>query len=107
MNGFFLGSGALPAEGQFKGELMTPVIGIATYDDEAAWRSWSARAALLPYSYVDAVRSSGGRPVLLPPGGTDEEAGAAVAGVDGLIVAGGGGRRPGRRGGGGGPRRRR
>jgi len=89
MNGFFLGSGALPAEGQFKGELMTPVIGIATYDDEAAWRSWSARAALLPYSYVDAVRSSGGRPVLLPPGGTDEEACAAVAGVDGLIVAGG------------------
>jgi len=68
---------------------MTPVIGIATYDDEAAWRSWSARAALLPYAYVDAVRASGGRPVLLPPGGTDEEAGAAVAGVDGLIVAGG------------------
>jgi len=68
---------------------MTPVIGIATYDDEAAWRSWSARAALLPYAYVDAVRSSGGRPVLLPPGGTDEEAGAAVAGIDGLIVAGG------------------
>jgi putative glutamine amidotransferase len=68
---------------------MTPVIGIATYDDEAVWRNWGARAALLPYSYVDAVRNSGGRPVLLPPGGTDEEAAAAVAGVDGLIVAGG------------------
>jgi len=68
---------------------MTPVIGIATYDDEAAWRNWNARAALLPYSYVDAVRNSGGRPVLLPPGGTGEEASAAVAGVDGLIVAGG------------------
>jgi len=48
---------------------MTPVIGIATYDDEAAWRNWSARAALLPYSYIDAVRGSGGRPVMLPPGG--------------------------------------
>jgi putative glutamine amidotransferase len=69
---------------------MTPVIGIATYDDdEASWRSWTARAALLPYSYIDAVRTSGGRPVLLPPGGTEEEAFAAVAGVDGLIVAGG------------------
>jgi putative glutamine amidotransferase len=87
MNGFSLGSGA--ADEQFKGELMTPVIGIATYDDEAAWRSWTARAALLPYAYVDAVRNAGGRPVLLPPGGTDEEASAAVAGVDGLIVAGG------------------
>ena len=68
---------------------MTPVIGIATYDDEAAWRNWGARAALLPYSYIDAVRASGGRPVMLPPGGTGEEASAAVAGVDGLIVAGG------------------
>ena len=68
---------------------MAPVIGIATYDDEASWRNWTTRAAMLPYSYVDAVRASGGRPVLLPPGGTDEEAGAAVAGVDGLIVAGG------------------
>lgn len=68
---------------------MTPVIGIATYDDEASWRNWTTRAAMLPYSYVDAVRASGGRPVLLPPGGTDEEASAAVAGVDGLIVAGG------------------
>jgi putative glutamine amidotransferase len=68
---------------------MAPVIGIATYDHEATWRNWTARAALLPYSYVDAVRKSGGRPVLLPPGGTEEEAGAAVAGVDGLIVAGG------------------
>ena len=68
---------------------MTPVIGIATYDDEASWRNWTARAALLPYSYVDAVRNSGGRPVLLPPGGTREEAGEAVAEVDGLIVAGG------------------
>ena len=68
---------------------MTPVIGIATYDDEASWRNWTTRAAMLPYSYVDAVRASGGRPVLLPPGGTDEEAGVAVAGVDGLIVAGG------------------
>ena len=68
---------------------MTPVIGIATYDDDATWRGWTHRAALLPYAYVNAVRSSGGRPVLLPPGGTAEEAGEAVAGIDGLVVAGG------------------
>src|SRR5207302_1202490 len=35
---------------------MTPVIGITTYEDQASWRGWSARAAMLPYVYVDAVR---------------------------------------------------
>jgi putative glutamine amidotransferase len=68
---------------------MAPVIGITTYDDEASWRSWTARAALLPYVYVDAVRRGGGRPVLLPPGGDQDEASATVAGLDGLIVSGG------------------
>jgi putative glutamine amidotransferase len=68
---------------------MTPVIGITTYDDEAAWRNWKARAAMLPYAYVEAVRRSGGRPVLLPPGGDDDEAGLTVAGLDGLVVSGG------------------
>jgi len=68
---------------------MTPVIGITAYEDEAAWRNWKARAALLPYSYVDAVRRGGGRPVLLPPGGDGDEASGTVAGLDGLIVSGG------------------
>ena len=68
---------------------MTPVIGITTYEDQASWRGWSARAAMLPYVYVDAVRRSGGRAVLLPPGGDDEEASATVASLDGLVVTGG------------------
>jgi putative glutamine amidotransferase len=68
---------------------MTPVIGITAYDDEAAWRSWKNRAALLPYVYVDSVRRAGGRPVLLPPGGDEDEARATVAGLDGLLVSGG------------------
>lgn len=68
---------------------MTPAIGITTYDDHATWRSWSARAAMLPWMYVEAVRRSGGRPVLLPPGGDEDEASATVAGLDGLIVSGG------------------
>jgi putative glutamine amidotransferase len=68
---------------------MTPVIGITTYEDQASWRGWSARAAMLPYVYVDAVRRSGGRAILLPPGGDDEEASATVASLDGLIVTGG------------------
>jgi putative glutamine amidotransferase len=68
---------------------MTPVIGITAYDDEATWRNWKARAALLPYAYVNAVRQAGGRPVLLPPGGDADEASATVAGLDGLVVSGG------------------
>src|SRR5260370_707080 len=68
---------------------MTPVSGITAYDDEAAWRNWKARAAMLPYAYVNAVRQGGGRPVLLPPGGDEAEASATVAGLDGLVVAGG------------------
>jgi putative glutamine amidotransferase len=68
---------------------MTPVIGITTYEDQASWRGWSARAAMLPYVYVDAVRRSGGRAILLPPGGDDEEASDTVASLDGLIVTGG------------------
>ena len=68
---------------------MTPVIGITAYDDKAAWRNWNARAALLPYAYVDAVRRGGGRPVLLPPDGDEGEASETVAGLDGLIVSGG------------------
>jgi gamma-glutamyl-gamma-aminobutyrate hydrolase PuuD len=68
---------------------MSPVIGITTYEDKAAWRGWNARAALLPYVYVDSVRGAGGRPVLLPPGGSEEEARETVAGLDGIVVSGG------------------
>jgi len=69
---------------------MTPLIGISTYSDFARWRDWAAPAALIPRTYVDAVRRSGGRPVLLPPGGAPAEAAATVADLDGLIVSGGG-----------------
>jgi putative glutamine amidotransferase len=68
---------------------MTPVIGITAYDDEAEWRKWQARAALLPYAYVNAVRRGGGRAILLPPGGDGDEANETVAGLDGLVVSGG------------------
>jgi putative glutamine amidotransferase len=69
---------------------MRPLIGISTYNDLAQWRDWSSPAALIPRTYVDAVRRSQGRPVLLPPGGDPAEAAATVADLDGLIVSGGG-----------------
>src|ERR1700735_5277730 len=69
---------------------MRPLIGISTYNDLAQWRDWNSPAALIPQTYVDAVRRSGGRPVLLPPGGDPAEAAATVADPGGLIVFGGG-----------------
>jgi putative glutamine amidotransferase len=68
---------------------MRPLIGISAYNSRARWRDWDAPAALIPRTYVDAVRRSNGRPVLLPPGGDSAEASATVADLDGLILAGG------------------
>jgi putative glutamine amidotransferase len=59
-----------------------PVIGITTFDQNEHGHYHLASA------YVDAVRSSGGLPILLPP---DAEEGAAILEVvDGLIFSGGG-----------------
>lgn len=68
---------------------MGPVIGITIYAAESDWRGWSVPAAVLPWTYVDAIRGSGGRVVLLPPCGPDDEAEATVAELDGVVIAGG------------------
>ncbi|MHA7277832.1 gamma-glutamyl-gamma-aminobutyrate hydrolase family protein [Arthrobacter sp. Hz1] len=63
-----------------------PRIGLTTYYQEAAWGVWTADAALLPGTYVEAVVAAGGTPVLLPPVGSDP---SIVDLLDGLIIAGG------------------
>ncbi|MBD2730644.1 gamma-glutamyl-gamma-aminobutyrate hydrolase family protein [Nostoc sp. FACHB-892] len=59
-----------------------PLIGITTY----------GRLAALPFSlpseYIDAVRASGGIPILLPPGEIDPD--SVLDSLDGLILSGGG-----------------
>src|SRR5262249_760423 len=63
--------------------LMTPpLIGITTYGRDEQNRF------LLPAEYVDAVRRSGGIPVLLPPGEANLH--ELLARLDGFILAGGG-----------------
>ncbi|MBP0452937.1 gamma-glutamyl-gamma-aminobutyrate hydrolase family protein [Kitasatospora sp. RG8] len=64
-----------------------PLIGITSYQDEAAWAVWRQRASLVPQTYVDAVARAGGTPVLLPPqpGGV----GHLLDALDGLVLAGG------------------
>jgi putative glutamine amidotransferase len=69
---------------------MAPTIGITTYHTNADWRGWSEEGALLPWTYVTAIRNNGGRPVLLPPGGDAAEADETVAVLDGVVIAGGG-----------------
>ncbi|MDH2442574.1 gamma-glutamyl-gamma-aminobutyrate hydrolase family protein [Amnibacterium sp. CER49] len=68
----------------------TPVIGITTYRQPAAWGTWrDVRADLLPSDYAIAVERAGGVPLLLPVLASAEAAAAAVARVDGLVLAGG------------------
>jgi anthranilate synthase component 2/putative glutamine amidotransferase len=64
-----------------------PLIGITTYQDQAAWSIWQQRASLIPQTYVDSVVRAGGTPLLLPPqpGGVDR----VLDALDGLLLAGG------------------
>ncbi|MFJ9607479.1 gamma-glutamyl-gamma-aminobutyrate hydrolase family protein [Kitasatospora sp. NPDC101176] len=64
-----------------------PLIGITSYQDEAAWSVWRQRASLVPQTYVDSVARAGGTPVLLPPqpGGVEH----LLDALDGLLLAGG------------------
>lgn len=68
---------------------MVPTIGISMYHAQADWRGWREEGVLLPWAYVNCIRSNGGRPVLLPPGGDAAEALATVAELDGVVIAGG------------------
>ncbi len=72
----------------------TPIIGVTTYRQQAAWGAWTRPAAVLPASYVDTVAAAGGCPVLLPPSeggvGDDATATSVVARLDALVLVGGG-----------------
>jgi putative glutamine amidotransferase len=63
------------------------IIGITTYIEQAAWGVWNKPAALLPATYVRAVESAGGRPVLLPP--VEDAAPETLDAIDGLLFSGG------------------
>lgn len=69
--------------------MTTPLIGLTTYRETAAWGVWRQRADVLPSQYAAAVESTGGVPVLLPPVGLAGAAEAVVRRLDGLVVSGG------------------
>ncbi|MDR6986657.1 putative glutamine amidotransferase [Paenarthrobacter nitroguajacolicus] len=68
------------------GPTYRPRIALTSYLQEASWGVWNTTAAILPSTYVEAVVSAGGTPILLPPRGTDP---SILDVVDGLIVVGG------------------
>jgi putative glutamine amidotransferase len=65
-----------------------PRIGISSYVEDARWGHWSQLAAIVPYAYVRAVESAGGRAFVLPPSSDGVEETLDV--IDGLVLSGGG-----------------
>jgi len=76
--------------------MTTPVIGLTTYREQAAWGVWQQRADVLPAQYAAAVEATGGVPVLLPPLSQAGAADSVVARLDGLVISGGADVDPGR-----------
>lgn len=69
--------------------MTTPVIGLSTYRERAAWGVWNQTADVLPSQYAVAVEATGGVPVLLPPTAGVGAADAVVTRIDGLVISGG------------------
>jgi putative glutamine amidotransferase len=68
-----------------------PVIGICTALARADWGVWEQReAALLAFTYIEAIQRAGGMAVMIPPdGGLEHEPDEILDLLDGLILAGG------------------
>jgi len=67
---------------------MRPVVGITTYVEPAQWGPWNLPAALIPFSYVQAVESAGARALLVPP--SDDGVEETLDALDGVVFSGGG-----------------
>ncbi|MCW2764750.1 MAG: peptidase [Nocardioides sp.] len=76
--------------------MTTPVIGLTTYREDAAWGVWEQPADLLPTQYAAAVEATGGLPLLLPTLGQPGAADTVVSRLDGLVISGGADVDPGR-----------
>jgi putative glutamine amidotransferase len=59
--------------------MATPVIGLTTYREHAAWGVWQQHADVLPSQYAASVEATGAVPLLLPPVGQVGAADAVVA----------------------------
>ena len=69
--------------------MTTPLVGLTTYREQAAWGVWHQRADVLPSQYAAAVEATGGVPVLLPPVAQPGAADVVVSRIDALVISGG------------------
>jgi gamma-glutamyl-gamma-aminobutyrate hydrolase PuuD len=65
----------------------TPVVGITTYVEDAAWGVWKLPAALIPYDYVRAIEHAGARALLVPP--SEDGVEETLDALDGILFSGG------------------
>ena len=65
----------------------TPIVGITSYAENAAWGAWNVPTALVPLSYVRAVETAGGRALLVPP--SEHAVEQTLDALDGLVFSGG------------------
>jgi putative glutamine amidotransferase len=67
-----------------------PAIGICAAQIDASWGVWNQPAALLAYSYIDAIQRAGGLALMIPPDpALIDDPDEALDRIDGLILAGG------------------
>ena len=69
--------------------MATPVIGLTTYREHAAWGVWQQHADVLPTQYATSVEATGAVPLLLPPVGQVGAADTVVGRLDALVISGG------------------
>jgi putative glutamine amidotransferase len=67
-----------------------PAIGICAALLNAKWGAWSRPAALLAYSYIEAIQHAGALPLMIPPDpALVDHPDEALDRIDGLVLAGG------------------
>ena len=66
---------------------MRPIVGVTSYVEQARFGAWDVPAALVPFSYVQAIERAGGRALVVPP--SDDGVEETLDALDGLLLSGG------------------
>jgi gamma-glutamyl-gamma-aminobutyrate hydrolase PuuD len=64
-----------------------PLVGVTSYVEQARFGAWDVPAALVPWSYVQAVERAGGRALVVPP--SEDGVEETLDALDGLVLSGG------------------
>ncbi len=66
---------------------MRPIVGVTSYVEQARFGAWDVPAALIPFSYVQAIERAGGRALIVPP--SEDGVEETLDALDGLLLSGG------------------